>query len=103
MLSLYRALLRLRRSEAALRLGAYAPRAGNKHVLAYERRSDGDAFLIALNLSGDTEDLPLPKGPHEIVLSTYLDNPKSLLEDRLRLRAHEGLVLRESIVAPAVD
>ena len=51
MLSLYRALLALRRREEALVSGAWGPMGASEQVLAFERRSGTRALAIALNLS----------------------------------------------------
>ena len=54
MLSLYRALLALRRREAALSLGPIAAVAAGGEVLRYERHDpqDGRRLLVALNFGG---------------------------------------------------
>ena len=87
MLDLTRALLRLRREEAALATGAYAPVACRGDLLAYERRHGASRLLIALNL-GD-QPLPLPAAARggERLLST-LDG------DADELRGNEGLIVR---------
>ena len=52
MLSLYRALIALRRAEAALSVGDYVPVPVRDDVLAYERRHAGRRVLVALNMGG---------------------------------------------------
>src|SRR3712207_6798351 len=44
-LSLYRALIRLRRAEAALSVGAYVPVGADENILSYERHHDGRRLL----------------------------------------------------------
>jgi len=95
MLSLYRALIRWRRSDEALTLGDYRPRETTPHVLAYERRLSDRVVLITLNLTGEPRELRVPSGRREMILSTYLDQSGGITKDRIRLRAHEGLALRE--------
>jgi alpha-glucosidase len=95
-LSLYRALLRLRRHDNILTLGSYRLRSANRHVLAYERRHRDGVVLVALNLTNEAQELSVPGARREAALSTYLDEPDCLAGDRIRLRADEGLVLRES-------
>ena len=59
MLSLYRALLALRRAEPALSVGSYLPVEGtDEDVLAFERRDEatGRGLLVALNLGGSERD-----------------------------------------------
>ena len=96
MLSLYRALIRLRRGNGALTLGAYSPRAATRHVLAYERHYRDGVILIALNLTDEPQELAVRNIRREMLISTYLDHPVSKAGDRIHLRANEGLVLRES-------
>ena len=59
MLSLYRALLALRRSSSALSDGGYRTVAAGDAVLAYLRESPGEAMLVALNLSDEPQAVPL--------------------------------------------
>ena len=96
MLSLYRALIRLRRSYGALTRGAYRPRAVTQHVLAYERHHRDGVILIALNLTDEPQELPVRNIRRKMLLSTYLDHPVSEAGDHIHLRANEGLMLRES-------
>jgi alpha-glucosidase len=90
MLSLYRALLRLRRSEPALSIGNYVPVAATDRGLAYERRHRGRRLLVALNMSGETVDLPTEAAT--ILLSTTLDGRREATSGRLLLRPHEGCI-----------
>jgi hypothetical protein len=87
----------LRRSDGALTRGAYRPRAATRHVLAYERRHRDRVILIALNLTGEPQELPVQNIRRDVVLSTYLDRPIGKAGDRIHLRANEGLVLRETV------
>jgi alpha-glucosidase len=95
-LSLYRALIRLRRNDNVLTFGSYRLRSANRHVLAYERRHRDGVILVALNLTNEARELLVPGGRRELALSTYLDERDCLAGDCLRLRADEGVVLRES-------
>jgi alpha-glucosidase len=90
MLSLYRALLRLRRSESALSVGSYVPVAATDRVLAYERRDGGRRLLVALNMSGEPAELPTAR--RIILLSTTLDRSFEAKSGRLLLRPHEGCI-----------
>jgi len=87
MLGLYRALLGLRRREAALSLGAIRAVAATGDVLRYDRTDpvDGRRLLVALNFGGAEQALDTRGRP---LLSTHGDygNPR-------RLRPHEGLVI----------
>ena len=95
MLSLYRALIALRRAEPALTSGVYvpiAPTAGE--VLAYERRDEatGRRLLVALNLGGGTRAPGVPSGAR-VLLSTHLDRVGDAVAGAVRLRPDEGVVM----------
>jgi alpha-glucosidase len=96
MLSLYRALIRLRRADDVLTLGSYRLRGTTAGVLAYERRHRDRVMLIALNLTGQPQELPVQSARREVLLSTRLDDPGSMSGDEIRLRAGEGLVIGET-------
>ncbi len=94
MLSLYRALLALRRAEPALSVGSYVPVEGaEEDVLAYERRDDatGRRLLVALNLGGRERGLPRAMSERRrVLLSTHLDGGGTGC-----LRPDEGVVMGE--------
>jgi alpha-glucosidase len=93
MLSLYRALLVLRRREEALVSGAWGPMGASEQVLAFERRSGTRALAIALNLS-DTPSAIAIAGKGNLLLSTHLDRSGSDGSgDILRLRPNEGCIV----------
>jgi alpha-glucosidase len=91
MLSLYRALLALRRAEPALSVGSYVPVEGaEEDVLAYERRDEatGRRLLVALNLGGRERGLPAGGASgRRVLLSTRMDGGAA------RLRPDEGVVI----------
>ena len=95
-LSLYRALIDLRRTEPALAVGDYAAIACREPVLAYRRALGDRRLLIALNLGSEPARLPLPPehGGYQLVLSTKLDQGPSLEDGVLALRGDEGVILR---------
>jgi len=68
MLSLYRALLALRRAHPALAVGDKRLLSAHSHVLAYERMNEGERIVIGLNLSGEPQQFDLPDG--RLLLST---------------------------------
>ena len=95
LLSLYRALIRLRREDDALSLGSFALIASTAHVLIYERRRECRLDLIALNMSGHPSVTPVENLGWETLLSTYMDEAAGgVAGDEIRLRADEGLILR---------
>ena len=90
MLSLYRALLALRRSSSALSDGGYRTVAAGDAVLAYLRESPGEAMLVALNLSDEPQAVPLGG---RVRLSSQLDGGEGIVRGELRLRPAEGVVV----------
>jgi alpha-glucosidase len=93
MLSLYRSLLALRRSEPALSVGAYVPVTASNAILAYERRYADRRLLIALNFGAELQPLEMAGSPSGSLLSTYLDQMQPTTTSSLMLRPHEGVVI----------
>jgi glycosidase len=89
MLSLYRALLKLRREEPALSIGSIRSIQASDHILAYQRHHGDSRLQVLLNLSGTERRLPEWAGSGVLLLST-LGNPPP----EGWLRPDEGLVLR---------
>ncbi|MCS7172561.1 MAG: alpha-amylase family glycosyl hydrolase [Armatimonadetes bacterium] len=90
MLRLLRRLLHLRRQTPALTVGAYRSLPAPPGVYAYERFTDSDRVLVAVNLTGRMQTL---EASGEILLSTHLDRfgPERA---PLGLRPQEGILLR---------
>ncbi len=100
MLSLYRRLLALRRSEPAFSVGSYRSMmvmgdAGPaSSVLAYLREADGRRFLVVLNLASRPARFSLgASGEGTVALSTYLDHGGATVRGELELRADEGVIV----------
>ena len=91
LLTLYRRLLALRRSTPALATGTSSRVSADRDVLAYERSHGGDHVRIALNLSDEQRDLPMPAGMRvqEQLLSTVPGQ-----SSHLSLAPNEGLIVR---------
>ncbi len=98
MLSLYRALTRLRRLEPALSIGDYRPvEAGAEDMFAYLRMTPGrDRFLVVLNFGSASHTLNLsPVAPQAIIaVSTGMVRRGPVDLAGLELGPAEGLVLR---------
>jgi len=93
MLTFYRSLLALRRSEPALVEGTIERVASSGSVLTYERRLNGDRFFIALNMAG--ADAPVQVPPGIVVLSTTEGREgKRVAGPGLVLAGDEGFVIR---------
>ena len=94
MLTLYRRLIELRRREAALSVGGYAPRGVDGDLLAYERHDGERRFLIVLNLGHQPQRFTLQPGERgALALSTYLDHDREPVSGEIVLRADEGVVV----------
>ncbi|HEY0629804.1 MAG TPA: alpha-amylase family glycosyl hydrolase, partial [Sphingomicrobium sp.] len=89
MLSLYRALLRLRHAEPALSMGSIELDPGGEHVLAYRRKHGRSRLKILLNLSGTERQRPKGSERGELLLSTLGGPPPDGW-----LRPDEGIILR---------
>jgi alpha-glucosidase len=89
MLSLYRDLLRLRRSEPALSIGSLRLIEGSENVLGYERNHRDSALQILLNLTAVERRLPDGRGSGTLLLSTLGSPPPEGW-----LRPDEGVILR---------
>ncbi|SFI84346.1 alpha-glucosidase [Bosea sp. OK403] len=93
-LTLYRQLLALRRAHPALAIGDFSLLDSEGDVLAYERRYEAQALIVALNLGGSEQRLTLPPwaSGHRPILSTRGEAPR-VESHVLRLRADEGVIL----------
>ena len=94
-LSLYRALIGLRKKLPQLSSGAYVPIAAEGDLLLYRRESDGRAVVVALNLGADPVSVAsdaLRLGG-EILLSTFLDRQGEKIRGSLDLRGNEGVII----------
>jgi len=92
MVNLYRALLSLRRENAALAVGAIDDILAAGPVLSYRRSAeDGAAFVILANTSD--EPVTTTTAPGTIVLSTHGDRCGELVADALVIRGDEALIV----------
>jgi alpha-glucosidase len=95
-LSLYRALVTLRRAEPALSVGTYRTFAAEGNVLAYVRQDErtGRRMLVALNLGRQPQAVPLTDfPPGRVRVSTGCDRAEEGVESILRLGPDEGVVV----------
>jgi len=95
MLSLYKALIRLRRESDVLSVGPFRLVSAQAGVLAYARELGDRQVLIALNMTENTQVLRTERCRHEALLSTYLDDHPLSEAGEIHLRSNEGLVLRK--------
>ena len=94
-LSLYKALISLRKQRPELRLGDYVPIAAQGDLLLYRRQSEGNSMVVALNLGDQPVSIASDAvGLHgDILLSTFLDREGEAIEGTLDLRGNEGVII----------
>ncbi len=96
-LTLYRRLIRLRRAEEALAVGAYEAVPTSGDLLAYVRSHGQRRLLIVLNLGPEPQTFDLSmREQGRVLLSTQLDRDGEALHDRLLLRGDEGVIIEIS-------
>ncbi|MBV9077558.1 MAG: DUF3459 domain-containing protein, partial [Methylobacteriaceae bacterium] len=96
-LSLYRALIRLRGATPALAIGDYEPVELEGALFAFRRTYGGDTVEVVLNLGSEpvTVQLSDRSEPCEILLSTHLDRTGFEPGPELALRSDEGVIVRK--------
>jgi len=92
-LNLYRRLIRLRRENEALISGRVENLTAEGPLLRYHRTDETKRFVIILNLGHEPQEAAFERG--EIVISTFLDREKELINGNVSLRPAEGLVITE--------
>ncbi len=97
-LSLYKALIQLRKETPALSSGDYVPIAAAGDPLLYRRRREGRSVVVALNLGGDPVSVTTSSigFGSKILLSTFLDRQGESVEGVLDLRDNEGVIIGET-------
>jgi alpha-glucosidase len=93
MLSLYRALLELRRALPALSAGAYLPVAATNDVLAYERQYEYRRLLVVLNMGGGAQAFDLVSRSGRVLLSTDCARTDNDVDRVIELRPDEGCII----------
>ena len=93
-LSLYKALIALRKAQPELVSGTYEPVAAQGDLLLYRRRLDGKAVTVALNLGAEPMSVTSSAigFGSRIMLSTFLDRDGESIEGVLDLRGNEGVI-----------
>jgi alpha-glucosidase len=96
-LSLYKALIRLRKQRPQLVAGSYVPVVAEGDLLLYRREADGDTIMVALNLGAEPVSLSSDAIGLEgqILLSTHMDRDAEQVNGSLDLRGNEGVVIGE--------
>jgi alpha-glucosidase len=94
-LSLYKALIDLRRKSPPLMSGTYVPIVAQGDLLIYRRQGDAEAVVIALNMGAEpvsiaSETIGLGG---EILLSSFLDRQGEKIHGVLDLRGNEAAII----------
>jgi alpha-glucosidase len=94
-LSLYKALIDLRKKLPQLQSGDYVPIAAQGDLLLYRRGGDRQGIVVALNLGAEPVSLAsdTPGFEGRILLSTQLDRQDEKVKGKLDLRGNEGVVI----------
>jgi alpha-glucosidase len=95
-LSLYKALINLRKKWPELVTGNYVPMAAEGDLLLYRRQGSEGSVVIALNLGAEPVSLASEALRGEILLSTLMDRRGEKLERVLDLRDNEGVIIGTS-------
>ncbi len=93
MLSLYRALIELRRARPELALGSYKLVGVTGDLLVFEREYRDQRSLVALNLGAASVSLATMNLRGRILLSTVMDRQAESVDGTLELRGAEGIIL----------
>jgi alpha-glucosidase len=95
LLTLYRRLIELRRSEAALAVGSYAALPAGDDLMAYMRKAGDRRLLIVLNFGAQARRFNLDdlQSRATLWLSTHLDRERQELGNEISLRGDEGVVI----------
>jgi len=92
-LNLYRRLIHLRRENEALITGRIENLSAEGPLLRYHRTDGTKRFVVLLNLGHEPQEAAFGEG--QIVISTFLDREKQLINGNVSLRPAEGLVIME--------
>jgi alpha-glucosidase len=92
-LNLYRRLICLRQENEALISGRIESLTAEGPLLRYERTNETKHFVVLLNLGHEPQETLFGRG--QIVISTFLDREKELINGNVSLRPGEGLVITE--------
>ena len=94
-LTLYRRLIELRRTEPALSVGDFAPLPLRGDLMAYIRKTDQRRLLVVLNLGAKPQNFSIAdlQCRGSLLLSTHLDRSREGLQDKLELRGDEGAII----------
>jgi alpha-glucosidase len=95
LLSLYKALIALRKKMPQLVTGDYEPVTAQGDLLLYRRKSEGKTVIVVLNLGAEPVSVTSSSigFGREILLSTFLDRADEDIGGVLDLRGNEGVII----------
>jgi alpha-glucosidase len=93
-LNLYHRLIQLRKTEAPLAVGEFAPLPAGEDLIAYVRKLEDRRLAVVLNLGSKPREFNLGelKWSGRLLLSTHLDRAEEKLIGHITLRGDEGLI-----------
>lgn len=94
MLSLYRALIGLRRTTPELALGSYTQIGVTGGLLAFTREYRSQRVMVVLNFGREAVLFDAANWPGRVLLSTFMDRQGENVSGPLALRASEGVAVR---------
>jgi alpha-glucosidase len=94
-LTLYRRLIEMRRTEPALSVGDFAPLPAPGDLMAFIRKTDQRRLLVVLNLGATPQNFSISdlQCRGALLLSTHLDRSREVLRNKLDLRGDEGAII----------
>jgi alpha-glucosidase len=95
-LTLYKRLIAYRNNSLVLKHGDYKAFDINEHIFSYKRLYKGEEILVLLNFSNTVQNISVPDLSGVIELSTQLDRDEETVNNTIKLRANEGLLIRVS-------
>jgi len=95
-LSLYRELITIRRTNSALVTGGARVVDAENNVLVFERTDSSQRITVALNFGGDPQQLPGGLVQPRLLFSTHMD--RYGVDAPPHLRGNEGLILAETVM-----
>ncbi len=95
-LNLVKSIINIRKTSLALTRGTYESIPAGDDVIAYLRSEGEEKVLVVLNFSsqGKSLDLATAGGKGRIVLSTQMDRDEIVPLETLKIRPHEGIIIR---------
>jgi alpha-glucosidase len=100
-LSLYKALIEIRKKLPQLMSGDYVPIAAQGDLLLYRRQREEATVVVALNLGAEPVSIASDAAglDGEILLSTFLDRQGEKIQGVLDLRGNEGAIIGAGVQA----